>query len=219
MFYGIQGCTNFEKKRQKKRQDEQSITKTDAPTDVEDNKGSLEEIKEVLTLFPEFAKKWQGKQDLAIAKTFMFESDYNSSILYNKKVLNQFPKSLGDQALFQMGLTYVHPENPSLDNQKSLECFQRIIEEFPKSSIRDEAGIWILILQKIIKSDKRFDNLQQQKNIENNKRFDDLQLKNENLRHQIESLKNQIKKLKEIDLGIEDKKRIDLPEEKGERNE
>ncbi len=197
MFFGIQGCANFEKKRQ----DEQGIAKIDVPTDTGDDKGTLEEIKEVLNLFPEFAKKWQGKQNLAIAKTFMFESDYNSSILYNEKVLSQFPKSLGDQALFQMGLTYVHPENPKLDNQKSLECFQRIIEEFPKSSIRDEAGIWILVLQKIIKNDKRF------------------RLKNKNLRYQIGSLKNQIKKLKEIDLGIEDKKRIDLPEERGERNE
>ncbi len=212
MFSVIQGCANIEKKQQ----DEQSIAKTDATVDTGDNNGSLDEIKEVLKLFPEFAKKWQGKQDLAIAKTFMFEGDYNASILYNKKVLSQFPKSLGDQALFQMGLTYVHPENPKPDNQESLECFQRVIEEFPKSNIRDEAGIWILILQKIIKSDKRFDNLRQQKNIENNKRLEDLRLKNENLLHQIENLKNQIKKLKEIDLGIEDKKRIDLPEERGE---
>ena len=167
-------------------------------------------------MFPEFAKKWQGKQDLAQAKTFMFEGDYNASILYNKKVLDQSFKSLGDQALFQMGVTYVHPENPNPDNQESLKCFQRITDEFPKSSIRDEAGIWILVLQKIIESDKRYDSLRQKKIIENNKRLDDTLHKNENLQHQIENLKNQIKKLKEIDLGIEDKKRIDLPEGKGE---
>ena len=87
-----------------------------------------------------------------------------------------------------MGLNYAHAENPNPDNQKSIECFKIIIEEFPKSSIRDEAGIWILFLQKTIENKKRFDNLQ----------------------HQNENLKDQIEKLKKIDLGIEDKKRIDL---------
>jgi tetratricopeptide (TPR) repeat protein len=208
MFSGIQGCTHFTKKQQ----DKQGLAaETKVPMDKGDSEElSLKNIKEVLSLFPEFAKKWQGKQDLAKARIFMFKGDYEASIKYNKKVLRQFPRTLGDQALFQMGLNYAHPENPNPDNQKSIECFQSIIDEFPKSSIRDEAGIWILFLQKTIENNKRFDNLRQQKNIENNKRLDNLRLKNENLLHQIENLKNQIKKLKEIDLGIEDKKRIDL---------
>lgn len=178
MFFGIQGCTHFAKKQQ----DKQGLAKTKVPMDKGDNEeSSLKDIKEVLSLFPEFAKKWQGKQDLAKARTLMFKGDYEASLKYNKEVLRQFPRTLGDQALFQMGLNYAHPENPNPDNQKSIECFQSIIEEFPKSSIRDEAVIWILFLQ-------RFDNLQRQK----------------------ENLKDQIEKLKIIDLGIEDKKRIDL---------
>ncbi len=179
MFFGIQGCTHFAKKQQ----DKQGLAKTKVPMDKENNEESpLKDIKDVLSLFPEFAKMWQGKQDLAKARTLMFKGDYEASLKYNKEVLRQFPRTLGDQALFQMGLNYAHPENPNPDNQKSIECFQSIIEEFPKSSIRDEAGIWILFLQ-------RFDNLQRQK----------------------ENLKDQIEKLKIIDLGIEDKKRIDLP--------
>ncbi len=185
MFFGIHGCTHFPKKQQ----DKQGIAKAKVPMDKGDNEEeSLKAIKEVLSLFPEFAKKWQGKQDLAKARTLMFKGDYEASLKYNKEVLRQFPRTLGDQALFQMGLNYAHPENPNPDNQKSIECFQSIIEEFPKSSIRDEAGIWILFLQKTIENKKRFDNLQRQK----------------------ENLKDQIEKLKRIDLGIEDKKRIDL---------
>ena len=34
----------------------------------ENEEVSLKDIKEVLSLFPEFAKKWQGKQDLAMAE-------------------------------------------------------------------------------------------------------------------------------------------------------
>ncbi len=186
MFFGIQGCTHFAKKQQEKQG---LAAETKVPMDKGDNEESpLKDIKEVLSLFPEFAKKWQGKQDLAKARALMFKGDYKASLKYNKEVLRQFPRTLGDQALFQMGLNHAHPENPNPDNHKSIECFQGIIEEFPKSSIRDEAGIWILFLQKTI---------------ENNKRVDNLQRQNENLRDQIE-------KLKIIDLGIEDKKRLDL---------
>ncbi len=185
MFFGIQSCTRFPKKQL----DKQGIAKAEVSMDKGENEEvSLKEIKEVLSLFPEFAKKWQGKQDLAKARTLMFKGDYEASLKYNREVLRQFPRTLGDQALFQMGLNYAHTENPNPDNQKSIECFQSIIEKFPKSSIRDEAVIWILFLRKTIENKKRFDNLQRQK----------------------ENLKDQNEKLKNIDLGIEDKKRIDL---------
>ncbi len=187
MFSGIQGCTYFIKKQQ----DEQGLVKTNVLMDKEENEEvSLKEVKEVLSLFPEFAKKWQGKQDLAKASALMFKGDYEASLKHNRKVLRQFPRTLGDQALLQMGLNYALTENPNPDNQKSIEYFQRIIEEYPKSSIRDEAVIWILFLQKSIENKKRFENL-----------------------------KDQIEKLKKIDLGIEEKKRIDLSKQMDKRNE
>ena len=226
--FGLQGCTYFAIKQQDKLQDEQGPAMAKVHMDEGDNEEpSLNNIREVLSLFPEFAKEWQGKQDIAKARTLMFKGDYEASLKYNKEVLRQFPRTLGDQALFQMGLNYAYPEKPDLDNQKAIECFQNIIEEFPKSSIRDEAGIWILFLQKTIENNNRFDNLQNQKEdlknqieklkkidlqktIENNNRFD-------NLQRQKEDLKDQIEKLKKIDLGIEDKKRIDLSNEVGKK--
>jgi len=184
--------------------------------DGDNEEPSLNNIKDSLSLFPEFAKEWQGKQNIVEARTLMFKGDHEASLKYNKKVLRQFPRTLGDQALFQMGLSYAYPEKPDIDNQKAIECFQNIIETFPKSSIRDEAGIWILFLQKAIKNNSRVGNLLQQveklkktdlqKTIENNDRFD-------NLKQQKEDLKDHIEKLKKIDLGIEDKKRIDLSNE------
>ena len=196
--FGLQGCTYFAIKQQDERQDEQGLAMAKVPMDEGDNEDpSLKNIREVLSLFPEFAKKWQGKQDIAEARTLMFKGDYEASLKYNKEVLRQFPRTLGDQALFQMGLNYAYPEKPDIDNQKAIECFQNVIEEFPKSSIRDEAGIWILFLQKTIENNNRLGNLQNQK----------------------EDLKNQIEKLKKIDLRIEDKKRVDLSNEVDKKNE
>ncbi len=222
--FALQGCTYFAIKQQDKLQDEHGSAMAKVPMDEGDNEEpSLNNIREVLSLFHEFAKEWRGEQDIEESRTLMFKGDYEASLKYNKKVLSQFPRTLGDKALFQMGLNYAYPEKPDIDNQKAIECFQNIIEKFPKSSIRDEAGIWILFLQKTIESNSRFGNLQNQKEdlknqieklkkidlrktVEDNNRLD-------NLKRQKEDLKDQIEKLKKIDLGIEDKKRIDLSNE------
>ncbi len=187
--FELQGCTYFAKKQQDKQQGEQGFTMAKVPMDEGDSEEpSLKDIKEALSLFPEFAKKWQGDLGIAEARTLMFKGEFEASLKHNKDVLSQFPITLGDQALFQMGLNYANPVKANPDNQKAIECFQRIVEGFPKSNISDEAGIWILFLQKTIENNKRFENLQSQK----------------------EELKDQIEKLKKIDLGIEDKKRTDL---------
>lgn len=129
-------------------------------------------------------KSWQAKRKLNKANKIMIKGKFEKSLDKNKEVLRLFPQMLGDQAHYQMGLNYAHPENPELDYQKAIEIFQSIILEYPKSKLRDEATIWILSLRKFAENSKR-----------------------------IEELENQIKKLKEVDLGIEEKKRISLPNE------
>ena len=127
-------------------------------------------------------KSWQAKRKLNKANKIMIKGEFEKSLDNNKEVLRLFPQMLGDQAHYQMGLNYAHPENPNMDYQKAIEIFQSIIVEYPKSELRDEATIWILSLRKFSENSER-----------------------------INELENQIKKLKEIDLGIEEKKRISLP--------
>ena len=91
-----------------------------------------------------------------------------------------------------MGLIYAHPDNPNPDCQKSLECFQRLVKEFPKSGVRDEAEIQVLFLQRL------------------NKEINILKGRLKEEKKRIDNLENQIEKLKEIDLVIEEKKREDL---------
>jgi tetratricopeptide (TPR) repeat protein len=172
-----------------------------------------------------FPKKWQGEQHLARAKAIMAKGDYEASFKENKEVLRLFPHTMGDQAIFQMGLIYAHPKNPNSDYQKSLEYFQRIIKEFPKSSLRGEAGIWVLFLQKIMSEDKEISRLNKtinilEKTLEEekkkigrlNKTIKENKKTISKLQSQICRLRAQIEKLKEIDLGIEKKKRKGLPQ-------
>jgi len=173
-----------------------------------------------------YARK-EGEEELARARSLMSQGAFEASFRESQEVLRRYPQSQGDHALFQMGLMYAHPQNPNSDYQKSLEYFQRLKREFPRSDLRSDAEIWILVLQKISEKDKDIEIL---KKIWNQK-AKELAEKQEDvnkLRNQVESLQNQtkslqsqtgeldqqikdlqkqIKLLKEIDLGIEEKKR------------
>jgi len=158
----------------------------------------------------------QGEKHLAMARVLMAKGDYEASLMENEKVASLFPRTLGDRALYQMGLVYTHPENPSADYYKSLECFQTIIKEYPESITTGEAAIWIALFEKVVNNDKEIDELNKKINFLENA----VQKKTESIRNlksrievlwaQKKKLESQIGRLKEIDIGIEEKKREDL---------
>jgi len=92
-------------------------------------------------------EEWHGKQRLREAESLMGRGDYEASVNETLRVLEAHPVSLGDQALFRMGLSYAHPENPRADYSKAIGCFERILNEFPLSQKRDEARLWLLTLK------------------------------------------------------------------------
>jgi hypothetical protein len=49
--------------------------------------------------------------------------------------------------LFDAGLLYAHYNNPRKDYRKSLGCFTRLLREHPGSPLREEAGIWVGVLE------------------------------------------------------------------------
>ena len=165
--------------------------------------------------------KWKEEHRLQTAKALMAGGNYEASLKENKEVLRLFPQTLGDRALFQMGLLYAHPENPNSDYKKSLESFQSLIREFPNSDKREEARLWVLVHQEIISKNTDITKLNGridffEKELEKNKkkgsrRISTLQGRIAELQAQIKSLKGQMERLKKVDLGIEEKKRKVLP--------
>jgi tetratricopeptide (TPR) repeat protein len=177
-----------------------------------------------------FHKKSEGEQELARARSLMSQGAFEASLRESQEVLRRYPQSQGDQALFQMGLIYLHPQNPNSDYQKSLQYFQRLTREFPRSDLRSEAQIWVSALQSLSEKEKDIRALKKiwnhkakelaEKQDEINELSDQveelqnqrksLQSETEKLDQQIKDLKIQIKQLKEIDLGIEEKRRDTL---------
>jgi len=116
----------------------------------------------------------------------------------------------GDYALFRMGLLWAHPDNLQKDYKRSLICFERLIKEFPQSELRMRAEIWRHAIVEIVHSDKEIKLLKGALN-DFKKR-----LKKEALA--INTMKEQLKKLKELDIVTEEKKRARFPTEQVIKN-
>ena len=163
-----------------------------------------------------FPDQWQGEKHLATARTLMAKGDYEASLMESEEGVSLFPRTLGDRALYQMGLVYIHPENPGTDYYKSLEYFQTIIKEYPESITKGEATIWISFLEKTVNNEKKIDELNEDINLLENtiqkkmKGIRNLRSRIAVLRVQKKKLESQIERLKEIDIGIEEKKREDV---------
>jgi tetratricopeptide (TPR) repeat protein len=59
----------------------------------------------------------------------------------------------GNEAVFNIALTYAHHNNPKKDFSKSLEYFHELIENYPQSPLLEQARIWISVLEDIEKSE------------------------------------------------------------------
>ena len=148
-------------------------------------------------------QKWQAEDRFSDAKKLMNEGDYEEALQESNEVLRVYPHSMGDRALYIIGLLYVHPENPNRDYGLSLEYFESVIEEFPESPLQNETKIWIEVIQEI--GTLQRDLVQANVNIEqNNKKISMLE-------SHIKELKGQIEELKKVDLGIEERKRQESP--------
>jgi outer membrane protein assembly factor BamD (BamD/ComL family) len=128
------------------------------------------------------------------AQELILAEDYETAFLKYREVRDLLPHtSPGDKALFQMGLIRVYPDNPKRDYKKSLLYFKQIISDYSKSRYKKDAQAWIKILSKFkqIKST----NLA-------------LRLKLKELTKTNNNLQEQLKKIKEIDIITEEKKRV-----------
>ena len=118
-------------------------------------------------------------------------------------MLHRFPQKYGGHALYMMGLIYANPGYTYVNYEISIHFFKKLIKEYPKSVFKDKAEIWNWLLNQNINYAEKID--------KNNKRIALLENELRTEKKQIINLQNQIKRLKEIDLGIEKKKREALP--------
>lgn len=141
----------------------------------------------------EMEKGRDAREHLAMGSNLLAHGDYEGSLKENQKVLSLSGKdSLGDEALFNMGLIYAHYEYPKRDNKKSLDLFRRLVKAYPQSPLVVQAKLWIGILQENERLNNELDSSNSEK---------------KRLNGEIERLNKAIEKTKQVDIEIEKKKK------------
>ncbi|MGD1973872.1 MAG: L,D-transpeptidase family protein [Desulfobacterales bacterium] len=90
-----------------------------------------------------------------------------------------------------MGIIYAYPSNEQKDYQKSLECFQKIVRDFPEGEYRLDSQMMILEIQNVIIKDRII--AKQQTQIErSHKEIKDKENEIVFLKEKIDTLENKI---------------------------
>lgn len=117
----------------------------------------IPEIKEIVVPTKEEKEAERLKALLDTAKNLMAQGDFEGSLRENQKVIEiSGKKPPGDAALFNMGLIYSHYGNPNKDYKRSLDFFNKLLDDYPDSPLSEQAKIWIGVL-KVIEESKKVD--------------------------------------------------------------
>ena len=168
-----------------------------------------------------------SQNDLEEAERYLELGNYVSAMEMNELAASNAYSFQLDDVLYQKGLILVHPRNPQRDYKQAEESFLKLIEEHPTSPLREETKVWIALINEIEKRGRRIQNVQSEVGIlqgqlkekdrqlatvqgrvkEKDQELVTMQDQLQKLQAELSELKGQIERLKEIDLGIDDKKR------------
>ena len=95
------------------------------------------------------------------ANVLFNQGSYNASLGKYKQIIEKYPTT-ADRALFEMGIVYSYPKNNQKDYQKSLECFHKLIRDYPESGYRQNSESMIFNINNVIKKDQRINTQQTQ---------------------------------------------------------
>jgi tetratricopeptide (TPR) repeat protein len=87
------------------------------------------------------------------ANDFFNQGKYEASLSKYEQIIEKQP-AVADRVLFEMGIIYAHPRYEKKDYQKSLECFQKIVKDYPDSEYRRDSQMMIFQIHNVINKDK-----------------------------------------------------------------
>ncbi len=70
-----------------------------------------------------------------------------------------------DRVLFEMGIAYSHPKNTLKNYEKAIDCFQKIVDDFPKSNYRSNSRMMIFQIRNVLAKDELLSRQMEQINI------------------------------------------------------
>ena len=94
----------------------------------------------------------QVKTTFAEANDLFHQGSYAASLDKYSEITEKYPAK-ADRALFEMGFIHAHPKNPQKDYQKALECFQKLIKDYPGSEYRQNSEMMIFNIRNVALKD------------------------------------------------------------------
>jgi len=95
----------------------------------------------------------QGRSLSQEANDFFNQGNYEASLSKYGQIIEKHPAA-ADRVLFEMGIIYAYPRNEQKNYQKSLECFQKLVRDYPDSEYRRDSQMMIFQLHNVILKDK-----------------------------------------------------------------
>ena len=94
----------------------------------------------------------QVKTTFTEANDLFHQGRYAASLDKYSEITEKYPAK-ADRALFEMGIVHAHPKNPQKDYQKALECFQKLIKDYPGSEYRQNSEMMIFNIRNVALKD------------------------------------------------------------------
>ena len=95
----------------------------------------------------------QAKTTFAEANDLFYQGSYTASLDKYSEIIEKYPAK-ADRALFEMGIIYAHPKNDQKDYRKSLECFQKLIKDYPESVYRQNSEMMMFNIRNVALKDQ-----------------------------------------------------------------
>jgi len=92
-------------------------------------------------------------EGLQEANDFFSQGNYTASLDKYQQIMTEYPPA-GDRVLFEMAIVYAYPGNGQKDYQKSLECLQKLVKNYPESWYRKDSELMIFNIHNVINKDK-----------------------------------------------------------------
>lgn len=82
------------------------------------------------------------------------QGNYASALDKYGQIIETHPE-VTDRVLFEMGIVYAYPHNANKDYRQSLDCFQKILRDYPDSDYRHDSQMMILQIHNVILKDEK----------------------------------------------------------------
>jgi len=126
---------------------------------IQETRERVEKLEKAKKTEPVTLDRGEVRGHLLRGQNFLAQGDYEGSLSENQKALTLSNRQLpGDEALFNIGLIYAHSGNPKKDYGKSIDFFKKMMMDYPKSPLFEQAKIWVGILQENVRLNQVIEN-------------------------------------------------------------